>query len=177
MPLDFPDQVTDLDPNILLGANATNPAKTTITAAGRAAIGANGRTVVADVDYTALATDRLVSFTTLTAPRTVTLPSGAVFTPGQELVVNDESGAASAVNVITIAASGGELIDGVATEIIRAAFAMRRLYRTATGWTFDKGVVRASNNLSDLQSAATARTNLDVPSVADAMLISFIYGG
>lgn len=36
--IDFPTQFTDTDPNVLLGANATSPAKTPITPEGRALI-------------------------------------------------------------------------------------------------------------------------------------------
>ena len=119
-----------------------------------------GRTPVADVNYTALATDRLISFTSITAPRVVTLPSGTTLKVGQELMINDESGNVSLTNTITITPSGGELIDGAATEVISGPYGMRRVFRTASGWSFDKGVLRNSRNLADLQSPATARTNL-----------------
>ena len=148
----------------------TYPNPTIATVGGK---GLYTRRAIADADTTVVAADHLIGYTSITAPRVVTLPVS--FQVGAELIVNDESNSASATNTITITASGGQLIDGSATEVIKAPGGMRRLFFTGTGWTFDKGVLRAGNNLSDLSSPAVARTNLDVPSNADALLYALIY--
>jgi hypothetical protein len=86
---------------------------------------------------------------------------------GSVFIVIDESGQASAVNTITIAASGADTIDGASSVVLSAAYAMRSLFSDGTSkWTFDAGGLRAANNLSDLQSASTARTNLGLGTAA-----------
>jgi len=92
-------------------------------AAKLAEVVTNTRVAVADANYTALATDRLVAYTALTAARTVTLPAAASFPAGATLTVVDESGACSATKTITVSRAGSDTIDGAASFVIDAAYA------------------------------------------------------
>ena len=62
-----------------------------------------GRTPIADANYQALATDRTIAFTALTAARVVTLPAASAFPTGTPLVVVDESGGCSFTATIILA--------------------------------------------------------------------------
>lgn len=135
---------------------ATESAKT-----HRVSIGLDQRTGVADSDYNVLATDRVVSYTSISAARVVNLPAASSFNAGQEVIIGDTSGSCSATKTITITRAGADTIDGATTEVIAAAYGKRRLISDGVSvWGFDKGVLRASNNLSDVTTAATARSNL-----------------
>lgn len=145
------------------GGHGTN------TAAGaRVNLGIDKRTTFSDADYQILSTDKVVAqIGTMSAPRVVTLPLASVINAGQEVVVKDSSGSVTGTNTLTITRSGSDLIDGATTEVIGAAYGMRRLFSDGVSkWSFDKGVLRASNNLSDLSSASTARTNLGLGTLA-----------
>lgn len=140
---------------------ANNTVATESAATHRVSIGLDQRTGVADTDYNVLATDRVVSYTTLSAARVVNLPAASAFNPGQEVIIGDTSGSCSATKTITITRAGADTIDGATTEVIAAAYGKRRLISDGVSkWGFDKGVLRASNNLSDVTTAATARSNL-----------------
>ena len=90
------------------------------------------RTAVADAAYAALVTDHLIAYTTLTAPRTVTLPT-AVGTLGQVIVIKDEGGNAG-TQTITVAAQAGQTIDGAATKTIATAYGSLRCYSNGAVW-------------------------------------------
>ena len=95
----------------------------------------NARTAVADSNYTALTTDRVIAFTAITAARSVTLPAASAFPSGHALVIVDESGAVSATNSITIARSGSDTISGLTNATISAAYGHCRLLSNgANGW-------------------------------------------
>jgi hypothetical protein len=73
----------------------------------------------ADVDYTAQPTDSLILYTALTAPRTVTMPSWALF-DGQSIEVADVSGAAGANNItIANATNGGTISTNYGRAVMR----------------------------------------------------------
>lgn len=84
------------------------------------------RTTVSDVAYTVLSTDYLVSYTTLTATRAVTLPAassvGSAFSP-QFFIIKDEAGTAG-TNALTFAAN----IDGATGKSISSNYGFIRLY-------------------------------------------------
>lgn len=90
--------------------------------AGGWATGLETRTAVADAAYTALATDRLVAYTSLTAARIVSLPPAASYPRGARLTVVDEAGAASASLAITIARAGTDTINGAASAEINSPY-------------------------------------------------------
>lgn len=113
--------------------------------AARVSLGMDAYTAVADANYTALATDRVISWTSITAARVLTLPAASALNAGQELIIGDISGACSASNTITITRAGSDTIDGAATEVIAAAYAKRRLISDGVSkWGFDKGVARTA---------------------------------
>jgi hypothetical protein len=97
------------------------------------------RTTVADTGYTALATDYLISYTSLTAARTVTLPTGAGGNAGQVYRIKDESGSASATLTISVAPSSGT-IDGVASKVVIATpYGSALVYSNGTNWFTSSG--------------------------------------
>lgn len=85
------------------------------------------RATVADVDRTQLATDYLIAYTTLTAPRTVTLITSGI-TAGQQLIIKDETGNAGTQNITV----SGVNIDGAASKVINANYGVLRLYFNGT---------------------------------------------
>lgn len=94
------------------------------------------RTAVADADYTYLVTDRMVAYTSLTLPRTVTLPAIATLTANnpagvpREIVIKDESGSCSAANPITIT---GVNIDGAASYVMNLPYGSVTIYAIPGG--------------------------------------------
>ncbi len=99
------------------------------------------RTPVADANYTALATDRLVAYTAITAARTVTLPASSAYPVGAMLTVVDESGACSSSDTITVAAAGSDTIDGASSAEIAAAYGALAFESNGAGkWTLVQGV-------------------------------------
>lgn len=76
----------------------------------------NARTVVADANYSALATDREISYTSITAARIVTLPAASAFPAGHSLLIVDESGAVSTTNTLSIVPAGSDTINGSTTN-------------------------------------------------------------
>ncbi len=90
------------------------------------------RRTVADVNATVNITDYLIAYTTLTAPRTVTLPTAATAVT-QVFIIVDESGNAG-THTITIDGNGAELINGAATYPLNVARAAVTLYSTGTAW-------------------------------------------
>jgi hypothetical protein len=80
------------------------------------------RTAVNDAAYTALATDRIIAYTAITAARAVTLPAASAYPTGSRLVVVDESGNCSATKTITLSRAGSDTINGAATAAISSAY-------------------------------------------------------
>lgn len=92
----------------------------------------NNRTTIADTAYTALSTDYLIAYTSLTAARIVTL---IALTDKQEQIIKDETGTASFFN-ITITAPAGKTIDGATSKIITANYGALRIYYVASSGNF-----------------------------------------
>lgn len=89
-------------------------------------------TEVADTAYTALPSSGVIVYTSLTAPRTVTLPT-AVGLKGKEIVIKDGAGAAATHN-ITIDGNGSETIDGSSTLVISTNYASKRVKSDGVNW-------------------------------------------
>jgi hypothetical protein len=105
-------------------------------AAKLAEVVTNTRTAVSDASYSALATDRNIAYTAITAARTVTLPAAANYPTGTRLLIFDESGSCSAANAITVAIAGSDTIDGVASIAIPVAYGYLALESNgANKWT------------------------------------------
>jgi hypothetical protein len=90
-------------------------------------------TTVADAAYTALSTDTVIVYTTLTAARTVTLMATSAIGAGFTLIVKDGANAAAANN-ITIDTPGAETIDGAASIAISTNYGYRILCFNGTNW-------------------------------------------
>lgn len=119
-----------------------------------------GRTQVADANYAALATDRTIAFISLTAARTVTLPSVASFAAGAVLLIIDESGGCSATNTITVNRSGTDTIDGAASAVLAAPYGFVALESNTTNkWTIVGQWTGSLGNLAALGIGTAADSN------------------
>lgn len=88
-----------------------------------------GRTTVADAAYTITAADRLVVYTSLTATRAVTLPSAASV-KGQEFIIKDEAGTATANNITIVGT-----VDGVTNPTaVNTNFKSYTIYSNGTAF-------------------------------------------
>ena len=117
----------------------------------------NTRTAVSDAAYAALATDRSIAFTALTAARVVTLPASGAYPTGTRLVVFDESGACSATNTITLVRAGADTIDGATSAILSSAYGYLALQSNGAGkWTI---VDQATSNLGPVGVGTPADPN------------------
>lgn len=126
---------TDVTGTLPVGSGGTNG--TTVPTA-RASLSIDQRTTVADTAYTVLSTDYLVAYTSITASRTVTLPAASTFNAGRVLVLQDESGSASAAITIAIAPNGTDTINGSNSNlsVVKAAYGKAYIVSNgATGWT------------------------------------------
>lgn len=152
----------DTDGTLAAASDARVPSQKAVKTYVDASAGV-GRSTFSNANYTVLTTDRFVAQTgTLSAPRTVTMPAASSVAAGTSIVIADESGTVTSTNTITISRAGSDTIDGATSEVIGAAYAQRRLFSDGTSkWSFDKGVLRESNNLSELTATAgTARANI-----------------
>jgi hypothetical protein len=82
----------------------------------------NTRRAIADSAATIVATDRLVAYTALTAPRAVTLPAASAFPTGTLLSIVDESGSCSTTNTIVVNRAGSDTINGAASYTLNSAY-------------------------------------------------------
>ena len=82
----------------------------------------NTRTAVSDAAYAALASDRMIAYTALTAARIVTLSAASAYPTGTRLLVVDESGNASGANTITLNRAGSDTIDGATSAAINVPY-------------------------------------------------------
>jgi hypothetical protein len=96
----------------------------------------NTRTTVADSNYTALPTDRLIAYTALSAARVLTLPAASSYPTGTQLVVVDEAGTCSASNTITLGRVGTDLVNGATSVTVASAYGFVALVSNGTArWT------------------------------------------
>ncbi len=96
----------------------------------------NARTPISDVAYTALASDRMVAYTTLTVARVVTLPASSAYPLGTQLLVVDESGNCSMTKTITLTAAGSDTINGAASAVVNVAYGRAAVETNQAGqWT------------------------------------------
>lgn len=90
-----------------------------------------------DVSATIKPNESYHGVTSLTAPRTLTLPPTKGISDGHILVVQDESGSAG-VSTITIDADGSETINGGASVTITTNFGRRTLVKRGSGTWFSE---------------------------------------
>lgn len=91
------------------------------------------RIAIADANYVATIRNWLLVYTSITAPRTVTLPLASAKV-GQILKICDESGLVSATNYIRVAPSGADTINGLANYDILVAYGHVEVMSTGTKW-------------------------------------------
>lgn len=70
--------------------------------------------------------------TSITAPRTITLPT-AIGAPGKLYIIKDESGVA-ATNNITVATTSGQTIDNAASKSLNTNYGFLRVYSNGANW-------------------------------------------
>ena len=75
----------------------------------------SSRTPIADAAYQALATDRIIAYTSITTTRKVTLPAASAFPTGALLWIVDESGSVTQTINITVGPAGADNVNGVTT--------------------------------------------------------------
>ena len=92
-----------------------------------------GRTTVADLNYTALATDYIIAYTSISTNRTVTLPT-AICNSGRVLTVVDESGNCGATKAIIIDPEGAATIIGQSTFSLVGPYNSVMIYCNGTNW-------------------------------------------
>ncbi len=81
-----------------------------------------GYAVLRDVEGAAKPTDAEVGFVGPTAPRSVTLPAAADFSPGQPLYIADERGACGTDRPIIVAAASAETVAGQADVALASPY-------------------------------------------------------
>ena len=122
-----------------------------------------GRTTVADAAYGALSTDRTIAYTSLTAPRIVTLCAASAFGAGNRLIILDESGACSFANIITVTAAGSDTICGLPSLPLARPFGALVLESNGSNkWT----VVGQSRILLNVLTASSSASLTDTTSFA-----------
>ena len=113
---------------------------------------ANSRTAVSDANYSALVTDRLISYTALTTARVVTLPTASSFPTGTRLVVVDESGNCSRTSNISLTRSGSDTINGATNAMITGSYGYLAIVSNGIAqWTI---VDRSTGNSGILTNAS-----------------------
>ncbi len=111
------------------GASTSNANAVTFIAYSSGQPNTAVRRSIADTNYTVVATDTIVGYTSLTASRTVTLPA-ANANLGKIVIVKDESGNCSSGSTITIIGT----IGGATNLLLNSAYASTRLYAGSNGW-------------------------------------------
>ena len=113
------------------------------------------RTAVGNTNYTVLATDYLIEYTSLSAPRTVTLPT-AVGAAGQVYIIKDGTANAGTSN-ITIATTSSQTIDGSSTATISVAHGQLAVYSDGANWQILwKTTTKAEVGLSNVDNTSDA---------------------
>lgn len=98
---------------------------------------------------------------TFTAPCTLTLPAASTVPAGVPITVIDTFGAINGANTLIIQRTGTDTINGTTSITMVAPRSARQLFSNGSNaWSFDAGVLRSSNNLSDVISPSEARTNI-----------------
>lgn len=130
---------------------------------------------ISDANYTAEIGNRLIAYDTLTATRTVTLPTATSFGE-RKLTIKDETGNASASVKITIVVSGGGTIDGAASKEITSAYGSVTLYATGNGGAWFTLIPTSSSSSSGGWTKVTktaTETRASTSTLADDAALKF----
>ncbi len=132
----------------------------------------NTRTSVADAAYSALATDRMIAYTALTAARAVALPAANAFPTGTRLIVVDETGICSSSLTITLNRAGADTINGATSLVLNAAYAFAAIESNGSNaWTvLDQGFV------STLQTIAQGANGANIQAAVLEGLVTGLSG-
>jgi len=148
-------------------AKSSNLSDLNNTLYARLNLGIDKLNFINNQDYQVSTNERVLAYSTLTASRTITLPLANEVNAGYEYIISDLTGNCSPTKTITIACSGNNTIAGVSTEVIKAPYGTRRVISDGmSSWVIDKGVLRTSNNLSDLTNVSAALTALGLGTAA-----------
>ena len=124
----------------------------------------NTRVSVGDANYGLLATDRTVAYTSITAPRVVTLTAASGYPTGTRALFVDESGNCSATNTITVTRAGADTINGGSTAVVASAYGFVALeLNGSNAWTI---VDAPSGSLSGVLAVASGGSGVAPKSVA-----------
>jgi hypothetical protein len=123
----------------------------------------DGRRAVADAATTVTARDSLISYTSLSSARIVSLPAATAFPAGKRLVIADESGSASATVTISAAPNGTNKLGGSNT--------------TQALITYPYGVVELVSNGVDSWDILTSKTTGGTWTPADNSGASLTFTG
>lgn len=89
------------------------------------------RRIVADANYTIIASDAIVGVSTITAARTIALPAITAVPRGWQVVVKDESGNCSGSNTITVTGT----IDNATNFVLNTSYGKITVYSNGTNWS------------------------------------------
>lgn len=111
---------------------------TALAARGSSGLNIDEATSTGDANYTILSTDRMVYHTALSAARTDTLPAANSVNAGQQFVINDFRGVATASNTVTLQRAGADTVNGVTSVVaINAQFGAGIFWSDGSSrWTF-----------------------------------------
>jgi hypothetical protein len=126
----------------------------------------NTRTAVSDAAYTALATDRMVAYTALTAARVITLPASSAYPTGTRLLIVDETGACSVTKTLTLNAAGTDTVDGAGSAVVNQAYGFIGIESSGAGAWTQAQVLDTSVTLS----GASTNASLQIP--ADCIVMA-----
>ncbi len=127
----------------------------------RVNLGIDKRTIVADVNYTIVPSDKTVSLTSISASRTLTLPAANSVNAGYSIIIVDESGSITSSHTLSIARAGSDLINGASTSIVIAsAYGGRVLVSDGvSNWTQDASIARLTTTQTLTNKTIDITTN------------------
>ena len=140
-------------------------------AAARVNLGVDARITHAFTSFVIPVTAKEVATSGAGAAVAWTLPAASAVNAGYEILIIDEVGGCSGINVLTINRAGSDTINGSTSQTITTAYgALRLISNGSNTWTLAAGTgggldataLHAAANLSDVANAASSLANLNV---------------